>query len=131
MAGYMTWYDESVQFDCGAGSGSMGWGELPDTAYADVLFTNLGDETVTVDWIINSAGGATDSNPSSLGVDRSQIVYNTAVFELDPTGFDFVVDPDDDNVFWAAVVYDPPASATRSPYTDPGGGEAFLKLAEK
>lgn len=114
MAGYLSWYDEAVRFDCGFGDGSVSLTNLPPSPWTDVMFFNFGDTVETVRWTGTTTSGAVDS--LDVVVNPNDIAYyaNSSFEESELGSFSFSTGTD--QLSWAVVVYDHPHSVDRIPW---------------
>lgn len=117
MAGYLSWYDNSVQFDCGQGPETVPLTGLASTPYLDVILLNPTAGPVGVDWILTDANGSF-GEPEVLDGGLYAIYWNYDLVSPIPTQVEFTTDGPVASFFWAYVTYDHPHSATRAPYTD-------------
>lgn len=128
LAGYLTWYDGSVQFDCGFGDKTTSFSSLPPTAHADAMRLNLNDTTeINTVLAVNRADGGVETDPVSVAADFYYIQWNSPIYVANPVSFSFSSNaavPTD--FFWLIVVYDEPHSATRLPYTNNSGAGLHL-----
>ena len=117
MAGYLTWYDESVQFSCGQGDAFVQPEVLPETAYADVMVWNFSSQPTSWRLGLLTPFGEELGSATTLAAGSYAIWWNVPIHELEATAVLIDVDSNP-GVWWTAVIYDHPHSEYRSPFTD-------------
>lgn len=117
LAGFLTWYDNSVQFQCGQGPGTSTFASIPSTPHYDVVLWSGSDQPMEALWRVHVGDQSTDYARNLLA-GHFNIFWNFHFGSAVPTSFTFSSNADSQNLYWTSVVYDEPHSETRSPYTD-------------
>lgn len=118
LAGFLSWYDDRLQFSCGRGANGNVWlgDTVLDSPYADFYVLNDSDSNVRTRIGVSSSDFQQVfwSEWLNLPPNTYALDWNIALGEFKPTNV--IIESESSSVRWTIAVYDHPHSVDRLPY---------------